>query len=80
MSINTKAVKLEQLQTLAAKSKAEADKLSEQLAAYSIIKQETADTGFLATYQLTRDGAAVGEKINIPKDFPVKEVTLKGSV
>lgn len=77
MSTNTKAIKLEQLQTLAARSKAEADKLSEQLVAYSIVKQETAETGFIATYQLTRDGTAVGEKINIPKDFLVKEVTLK---
>jgi len=77
MSTNTKAIKLEQLQTLAARSKAEADKLSEQLATYSIIKQETADTGFIATYQLTKNGAAVGEKINIPKDFLVKAVTLK---
>jgi hypothetical protein len=41
-------------------------------ATYSIAKQETAESGYSATYQLTKDGTAVGEKINIPKDLVVK--------
>lgn len=35
---------------------------------YSITKAETPETGFAATYYLTKDGAQVGAKINIDKD------------
>ena len=73
----SKAIKLEQLRALAVQSKAEADKLSESLAEYSVIKQETAEPGFIATYRLTKDNTPVGEKINIPKDFLVKDVKLQ---
>ena len=44
---------------------------------YTITKQTTADTGFIATYQLFKAGAAVGDKINIPKDYLVKSATLE---
>ena len=40
-------------------------------------KQATAETGFLSTYYLTKDGAQVGEKINIPKDFLVNSADIK---
>ncbi len=45
-------------------------------AEYSITKQAEAETGYFATYQLTKDNVAVGAKINIPKDFLVKGVAL----
>lgn len=44
---------------------------------YSVAKQATAETGFLSTYYLTKDGAQVGEKINIPKDFLVNSADIK---
>lgn len=40
-------------------------------------KQATAEAGFLSTYYLTKDGAQVGEKINIPKDFLVNSADIK---
>lgn len=39
---------------------------------YSLTKSETADDGYSATYQLTKDGELVGDKINIPKDMVVQ--------
>lgn len=39
---------------------------------YSLAKSETADSGYSATYQLTKDGAPVGDKINIAKDMVVQ--------
>lgn len=44
--------------------------------AYTITKAETAEEGFLATYQLFKGAAAVGDKINIPKDFLVKSASM----
>lgn len=73
----SKAINLEQLKLLAQKNKAEADKLAADIAEYSVVKQETAESGFIATYQLTKDGAAVGEKINVPKDFLVKSASIE---
>ena len=46
-------------------------------AEYRIVKQATADAGYSGTYYLTKDGTAVGDKINIPKDLFVQSVTLK---
>lgn len=46
-------------------------------AKYSIVKAATADEGYSATYQLTKDGAVVGDKINIPKDMVVKSGSVK---
>lgn len=72
----SKAINLEQLKLLAQKNKAEADKISADIAEYSVVKQETAESGFLSTYQLTKDGNPVGEKINIPKDFLVTSASI----
>lgn len=44
---------------------------------YSIKKETTADDGFVATYQLYKDESPVGDKINIPKDYLVKDAQLK---
>ena len=43
---------------------------------YTLAKQAAAEDGYFATYYLTKDGAQVGEKINIPKDYLVKEAEL----
>ena len=44
---------------------------------YSLQKNATADTGYVASYQLTKDGVAIGEKINIPKDLVVESGSVK---
>ena len=44
---------------------------------YSITKDATAQSGFLATYHLTKGGANVGTAINIPKDYLVKSAEVK---
>lgn len=44
--------------------------------AYSLVKDETAATGDIATYHLTKDGVNEGVAINIPKDL----VVASGSV
>lgn len=44
---------------------------------YSITKDATAQSGFLATYHLTKDNVAVGTAINIPKDYLVKSAEVK---
>ena len=64
-----KTTKLGQLKLLAQKVKGELDGLTAP--EYSVVKQGTAEEGFFSTYYLTKDGAQVGEKINIPKDFLV---------
>lgn len=46
-------------------------------AEYSLAKAETAAEGFFATYHLTKNGENVGEAINIPKDYLVKEAVVK---
>lgn len=43
----------------------------------SVVKQETAETDYAATYYVTQGGTQVGVKINIPKDYLVKSATLK---
>ena len=43
---------------------------------YTIVKQATAEDGYFATYYLTRNTVQTGEKINIPKDYLVKEAEL----
>ena len=48
-------------------------------AEYTIAKLTTAEEGYLATYQLQKDGTGVGEKINIPKDYLVKSAEVKTS-
>ncbi len=44
---------------------------------YSLSKLTTAQTGYAATYQLTKDGTKVGEYINIPKDLVVQSGSVK---
>lgn len=39
-------------------------------------KLTTADTGYFSTYQLKVGNTAVGDKINIPKDYVLKSVSL----
>lgn len=46
---------------------------------YNLVKLETAEAGFIASYQLTKNGAVVGATINIPKDYLVKSADLKVS-
>ena len=46
---------------------------------YSIVKLGTATDGYLATYQLQKDGAAAGVNIDIPKDYLVKSASIKTS-
>lgn len=43
----------------------------------NVIKKETAESGFFATYEITQGGEKVGASINIPKDFLVKSAELK---
>lgn len=44
---------------------------------YSISKLATPTTGYVATYQLTKDGTPVGVKINIPKDLFLQSAEVK---
>lgn len=44
---------------------------------YSVVKLETATDGYLASYQLQKDGAPAGATINIPKDYLVKSASVK---
>ena len=44
---------------------------------YTIVKQGTPDSGFSATYYLSKDGTQAGEKINIAKDMVVESGTVK---
>lgn len=46
-------------------------------AQYEIVKQVTPESGFSATYYLSKDGAQAGEKINIAKDMVVESGTVK---
>ena len=43
---------------------------------YTLAKQGAAEDGYFATYYLTKNNVQVGEKINIPKDYLVKEAEL----
>lgn len=78
--INT-LTKLGHLKELANKIKSDyatkAELQAIQIPEYSVAKQATAEAGFLSTYYLTKDGAQVGEKINIPKDFLVNSADIK---
>ena len=76
-----KLTKLGHLKSLANKIKSDyatkAELAAIKVPEYSVAKQATAETGFLSTYYLTKDGAQVGEKINIPKDFLVNSADIK---
>lgn len=43
----------------------------------AVVKLETATDGYLASYQLQKDGTPVGAIINIPKDYLVKSGSVK---
>lgn len=82
MSYDTnKLTKLGHLKELANKIKSDyatkAELQAIQIPEYSVAKQATAEAGFLSTYYLTKNGAQVGEKINIPKDFLVNSADIK---
>lgn len=47
------------------------------LPVYTITKQQQADTGYSSTYQLFKDGVAVGDKINIPLDMVIENAEYK---
>lgn len=47
---------------------------------YSIVKLGTATSGYIATYQLQKDGTAAGVNIDIPKDYLVKSASIKTSI
>lgn len=44
---------------------------------YSLVKDETAANGDIATYHLTKDGSNVGVPINIPKDLVVSSGSVE---
>ena len=48
-----------------------------EVAEYTIAKASTPTSGAFATYELKKDGVAVGAKIDIPKDYLVKSATIK---
>lgn len=81
MSYDTsKLVKLGHLKELATKIKTDyatkAELQAIQIPEYSVTKQAAAEAGYLSTYYLTKNGAQVGEKINIPKDFLVNSADI----
>lgn len=46
---------------------------------YTIVKTTTPTSGAFATYELQKNGTAVGAKIDIPKDYLVKSASIKTS-
>ena len=50
---------------------------SKSVPEYAIVKDSSAQTGYIATYHLTKDGVNIGEAINIPKDYLVKSADVK---
>lgn len=81
MDANRKVTNLGQLEKLAQRARANAEAIEKKLQgitvpAYAIKKQEAAESGYLATYYLEKDGEPAGEKINIPRDFLVKSAVL----
>ncbi len=76
-----KATNLGQLEKLAQRAYNRNAALEAQIngikpAGYSLVKQAAAEEGYLSTYCLTKDGAQVGEKINVPKDLLVQSAML----
>lgn len=73
----SKHTTVEQLKKLAERTKTELTALEGKIGDYGLVKQETAENGYLATYQLTKNGTPTGDKINIPKDLLVKSASVK---
>ena len=68
---------LEQSIEAEAKARADADAALETKLTVTVEKQGTAESGYLATYVVKQNGSQVGSKINIPKDFVVKNASVK---
>ena len=47
------------------------------LPVFSLSRLGTATSGYVASYQLTKDGVAVGDTIDIPKDMVVQSGTVE---
>ena len=73
----SKHTTIDQLKMLAQRTKIELTALDGKIVDYGLTKHETAEAGYLATYQLTKDGTPTGDKINIPKDLLVKSASVK---
>lgn len=43
----------------------------------NVVKKESPETGYFASYEVTVGGTKVGETINIPKDYLVKSASIK---
>jgi hypothetical protein len=71
-----KLARIKDLQALATKVK-ELLTNSTGVTSVTLAKDETAETGYAASYTLSVNGTALGTKINIPKDFLVKSATLQ---
>lgn len=71
------AITYSQLQTSLTRVKNEIDTATANVAVYTMVKQATADSGYAATYYMTKDNVQTGVKINIPKDYLVKSASLK---
>lgn len=65
--------------TTLASAKAYTDeKLSDiEVPEYSIVKASTPTDGYIASYNLTKDGVNTGTTIDIPKDYLVKSAEIK---
>lgn len=48
-----------------------------ELAKFSMVKLNTATTGYAASYELQFDGTKVGQTIDIPKDFMLKDASIE---
>ncbi len=76
METNFKNVFLKKLQHVADETEARYAKKTD-LVSYSIEKQGTAEEGYASSYRMTADGTPVGDVINIPKDYMVKDASTK---
>ena len=63
--------------TAEAEARENADTALETKLSVTVEKQGTAESGYLATYVVKQNGTQVGSKINIPKDFVVKNASVK---
>ena len=63
--------------TAEAEARENADTALETKLSVTVEKQGTAESGYLATYVVKQNGSQVGSKINIPKDFVVKNASVK---
>ena len=74
---STDKTELEGKITAEAEARENADTALETKLSVTVEKQGTAESGYLATYVVKQNGSQVGSKINIPKDFVVKNASVK---